>query len=57
MRLIGCADARTLTEIPVRHQIDRINDAVGRCVAPLIVVFIFLNRYFIQGLVGSGVKG
>jgi TRAP-type mannitol/chloroaromatic compound transport system permease small subunit len=37
--------------------IDRINDAVGRCVAPLIVVFIFLNRYFIQGLVGSGVKG
>ena len=31
--------------------------ACASIVAPLIVVFIFLNRYFIQGLVGSGVKG
>jgi ABC-type glycerol-3-phosphate transport system permease component len=31
--------------------------ACAAIVAPLIIAFIFLNRYFIQGLVGSGIKG
>ena len=31
--------------------------ACAAIVAPLIIIFICLNRYFIQGLVGSGVKG
>jgi len=26
-------------------------------VAPLVLIFFFLNRYFVQGIVVSGVKG